>query len=74
MQLADFKAHAHGTLECWIDGWTGPDEDGHQYRLRVTGSNPEEGTLDVRVEAGRFDEPPEHDLYYLVKVTVEEVV
>lgn len=73
MKLADLKDHALGTLEGWIDGWTDPDEDGHQYRLRLAGHNHEEGTLDVKVEAGRFDAPPDHDMYYRVTLTVEAI-
>jgi hypothetical protein len=39
MTLADVRAEALGVLEEWVDGYTDPDKDGQQHRIRILDSD-----------------------------------
>jgi len=39
MTPTDVRAEALGVLEEWVDGYTDPDKDGQQHRIRILDSD-----------------------------------
>jgi hypothetical protein len=60
MTPADVRALALGTLEEWVDDYTGPDDNGLQHRVRLIDSDISSILIDVEphqsgpVEVQRF--------------------
>jgi hypothetical protein len=65
----NIRGEVLGTLEGWLQGYSDPDAQGRQWRIRIIESH--EDSIVIRIEPPSFSDLP--DRYYGISVEVTEL-